>query len=121
VVSPAVKTGGAIIGHIVNELDVSCLPKDLPEFVEVDLSALEAGKSIHVSEVTLPPGVTAVTHGKDPVLATAVIPKAPTEAEETAAAEAAAPAAGAAAPAAEKADEKKKDAGKDEKKDDKKK
>jgi len=122
VVSPAVKLSGAIIGHIVNELDVSCLPKDLPEFIEVDLSTMEAGKSIHVSEVTLPAGVTPVTHGKDPVLATAVIPKAPSEAEEAATAEAAAPAAGAAAaPAAEKPDDKKKEAGKDDKKDDKKK
>ena len=48
-VSPAVKVSGAIIGHIMNELDVNCLPKDLPEFIEVDLSKLETGNSIHVS------------------------------------------------------------------------
>ena len=53
--SPAVKLGGAIISHIANELDVSCLPKDLPEFIEVDLSTLESGKSVHVSEIKLPP------------------------------------------------------------------
>ncbi len=91
-VSPAVKLGGAIISHIANELDVTCLPKDLPEFIEVDLSTIEAGKSVHVSELGLPAGVTAVTHGKDPVIATAIVPKAHAETEE-AAETAAAPAA----------------------------
>jgi large subunit ribosomal protein L25 len=107
-VSPAVKLGGAIISHIANELDVACLPKDLPEFIEVDLSALESGKSVHVSEIRLPAGVTAVTHGKDPVIATAIVPKAQAETEE-AATEAAAAAPVAAAPAAEKKEEKKDD------------
>ena len=64
-ISPAVKLGGAIISRISNELDVSCLPKDLPEFIEVDLSALEAGKTIHASEITLPPGVT-ILHRPSP-------------------------------------------------------
>ena len=121
-VSPAVKLSGAIIGHIANELDVSCLPKDLPEFIVVDLSNLDTGKSIHVSELTLPQGVAALTHGKDPVVATAIIPKAQVEVEETAEATEAA-AAAAAAPAAEKdADKKeeKKDDKRDDKKDDKK-
>jgi len=118
-VSPAVKLGGAIIGHIQNELDVTCLPKDLPEFITVDLSNLETGKSIHVSELSLPQGVTALTHGKDPVVATAVVPKAQAEVEEAATEEAAA--ATAAAPAAEAAGEKKAGEKKDEKKDDKKK
>ncbi|HEX6945692.1 MAG TPA: 50S ribosomal protein L25/general stress protein Ctc [Casimicrobiaceae bacterium] len=112
--SPAVKLGGAIISHIANELDVTCLPKDLPEFIEVDLSTLESGKSVHVSEIKLPPGVSASTHGKDPVIATAVIPKAHAEAEE------AAPEAAAAAPAAAPAAEKKEDK-KEEKKEEKKK
>ena len=113
-VSPAVKLAGAIVGHIVNELDISCLPKDLPEFIEVDLSTLETGKSIHVSELTLPQGVTAITHGKDPVVATAIIPKAQVEeVEEAAAAEAVA------APVAAPTDEKDADK-KDEKKEDKK-
>jgi large subunit ribosomal protein L25 len=119
-VSPAVKLGGAIIGHIQNELDVTCLPKDLPEFITVDLSNLETGRSIHVSELTLPQGVTAVTHGKDPVVATAVVPKAQVEVEE-AAAEEGAGAAAAAAPAAEAAGDKKAGDKKEEKKDDKKK
>jgi large subunit ribosomal protein L25 len=104
--SPAVKLGGAIISHVANDLDVSCLPKDLPEFIEVDLSALESGKSVHVSEIRLPAGVVAVTHGRDPVIAAAIVPKAHAETEEAPAAEAAA-AAPAAAPAAEKKEEKK--------------
>lgn len=106
--SPAVKLGGAIVSHIANDLDISCLPKDLPEFIEVDLSAIEPGKSVHVSEIRLPPGVVALTHGKDPVIASAMVPKAHAETEEAPVAEAAAAAApAAAAPAAEKKEEKK--------------
>ncbi len=78
--SPAVKLSGAIVSHVTNELDVACLPKDLPGFIEVDLIALDVGHSIHVSALTLPPGVTVVTHGKtDPVVAAAVVPKAHVE------------------------------------------
>ncbi|HEX8738689.1 MAG TPA: 50S ribosomal protein L25/general stress protein Ctc [Casimicrobiaceae bacterium] len=130
-VSPAVKTQGAIISHVLTELDIACLPKDLPEFIEVDLSELDTGHSLHVSGVKLPPGVSAVTHRRtgDPVVATAVVPKAVVETEEAAPAEgeaaaAAAPAAGAEAKAPEakaadaKAPEKggdKKEAGKEKK------
>ena len=119
-VSPAVKLNSAIISHVTTDLDISCLPKDLPEFIEVDLTELDVGHSIHVSALKLPAGVSVVTRGRnDPVVATAVVPRAAVEAEETAAAE------GAAAPAeAEKKDEKKDEKGadkKDDKKDDKKK
>ena len=96
--SPAVKTSGAIVSHVTNELDVACLPKDLPGFIEVDLITLDVGHSIHVSALTLPPGVTVVTHGKtDPVVAAAVVPKAHVEevVEAEPGAEAAAAAAGA--------------------------
>ena len=73
---PAVKLGGCIVSHVLNELDVQCLPKDLPEFVEVDLSALEAGQSVHVSQIKLPAGVELVQHGEgDPVVATALVVK----------------------------------------------
>jgi large subunit ribosomal protein L25 len=117
--SPAVKLSGAIVSHVTTEVDITCLPKDLPEFIEVDLSSLDVGNSIHVSALQLPGGVTVVTHGKlDPVVATAVVPRAHVEAEEAVAAEgaAAAPAEAEAKPAAEKGAEKK-----EEKKDDKKK
>lgn len=55
--SPAGKTGGVIIMHELTEVEVSCLPKDLPEFVEIDLSELKVGDVIHLSELALPAGV----------------------------------------------------------------
>ncbi len=74
-ISPAVKLSAGIISHVMTELDVSCLPKDLPEFVEVDLATMEVGNSLHLSAVKLPQGVTAVLHGQDdPTIATAAIP-----------------------------------------------
>ena len=127
-ISPAVKVSGAIVSHVMAELDISCLPKDLPEFIEVDLSELDTGHSMHVSGVKLPAGVTVVSTGKvDPVVATAVIPKAIVETEEVEGAATAEGAEAAAAPAegeAKAADAKapdtkggdKKDAGKDDKK-----
>ncbi len=80
-VSPAVKLSSAVISHVAVELDISCLPAELPEFVEVDLSKLEAGQSIHVSQLTLPKGVTAVVHGGDATVAIAVVPAGATSAE----------------------------------------
>ena len=126
-ISPAVKVSSAIISHVTTDLAVSCLPKDLPEFIEVDLTELDVGHSIHVSALKLPPGVKVVSRGKiDPVVATAIVPRAQVETEEetAAAAEAAAAAAAAAVapvegeakPGAEKEPEKKEG-----KKDDKKK
>jgi len=87
-VSPAVKLHGAVISHVLNELDVSCLPADLPEFIEVDLSKIDAGQSLHVSNLTFPKGVTAVAHGDDQTVVTASIPAGKVEAEAAAAAEA---------------------------------
>jgi large subunit ribosomal protein L25 len=116
--SPAVKMSGAIVSHVTTEVDVSCLPKDLPEFIEVDLSELGVGNSIHVSALKLPAGVSVVTHKTDPVVATAVVPRAQVETEEETAAKAAEGVAAAAATEAAAA------AGgdkKEEKKDDKKK
>jgi large subunit ribosomal protein L25 len=118
--SPAVKQSGAIVSHVLTEIDIACLPKDLPEFIEVDLSTLDVNQSIHVSGMKLPAGVTAVVRGKlDPVVATAVVPRAHTETEETTAAAdaattAAAAPAGDAKPADKAAD--KKEPAKDDKK-----
>ena len=53
-ISPGVKLAGGAVQHIVNDLDIACLPKDLPEFIEVDLKDLQAGHSLHVSGITLP-------------------------------------------------------------------
>ncbi len=119
--SPAVKTEGCIADHVVTEIEVKCLPADLPEFIKVDLSGLKKGHPLHLDDIVLPNGVTAVTRGnKNPVLvavmmvaaaeptAAAAAGGAADEAAATAAAPAAAPAAagkagGKAAPAAAKA------------------
>ena len=89
-ISPAVKLSAGIISHVMSDLDISCLPADLPEFVSVDLAQLEVGNSIHLSDLALPKGVTAVTHGENPTVATASVPAGhvATEAEQAAAAEA---------------------------------
>ena len=126
--SPGVKSQGGVVSHRIADIEVSCLPKDLPEFIRVDLSELDVGHSVHVSALGLPPGVTVVTKGKlDPVVAAAVVPKAHVEetAQATPEAEAGAAVAGAAAPGAAPAAEAKpadakggdkKEAGKDDKK-----
>jgi large subunit ribosomal protein L25 len=69
--APGVKVGGGIVAHIMTEAEVSCLPKDLPEFIEVDLAALELGDSVHLSQITLPKGVefVALAHGNDAAVA----------------------------------------------------
>ena len=74
-VSPAVKLSAAIISHVFTELEIACLPVNLPQYIEVDLSNLLAGHSIHLADVTLPKGVTFLSHGGDtnPVLATALV------------------------------------------------
>jgi large subunit ribosomal protein L25 len=83
--APAVKLAGAIISHVLTELDVACLPKNLPRFIEVDLSELALNQSIHVTDLKLPGGVTAVSRGgMNPVVATAIIPKIIAEVEEVA-------------------------------------
>jgi large subunit ribosomal protein L25 len=85
-VAPAVKLASGIISHVMTELDITCLPKDLPEFVEVDLGKLEIGNSIHLADIKLPNGVTAVIHGGEdnPTIATASIPAGKVEAEAAA-------------------------------------
>ncbi len=89
--SPAVKIDKCIISHTVSFVEVACLPRDLPEFIDVDLSKMESGMTLHSSELVVPAGVRVVT---DSVLASVITPV-----EE----EIAAPAADAAAPAADAA------------------
>ena len=55
--SPAGKTSGVVIQHLMTEIEVSALPKDLPEYIEVDLSAMDGGNAVMLSEVKLPKGV----------------------------------------------------------------
>ena len=89
--SQAVKFDSCVVNHVISELEVACLPSELPEFIEVDLSGLKKGMSLHLNDVKLPKGVSAVTHGKNnPVLVSVV---AVAGAEEAAPAAAAAPAA----------------------------
>jgi large subunit ribosomal protein L25 len=73
-VSPAVKLHGATISHVANEIEIECLPADLPEFITVDLTNVDVGNSVHVADLTLPKGVTAITHGNDLTVATASVP-----------------------------------------------
>ena len=71
--SPAVKTENCLVTHVVSELEVSCLPRDLPEFIAVDLSGLKKGFSLHLDDVALPKGVKPLTRGKkNPVLVSVV-------------------------------------------------
>jgi len=70
--SPAVKLASAVINHVVNELEVICLPASLPEFLIVDLSNLQPGHSLHARDLALPEGIELALHGKtDLVLASA--------------------------------------------------
>ncbi len=106
--SPGVKVAGGLVQHVMNELEVRCLPKDLPEFITVDLANLQAGHSMHLSTLALPAGVEAIVpKGEDPTVATIVIPRVMTAEEEAAeaAAAAAAPSAAEVPTTAQKAKE----------------
>ncbi|SEK38354.1 50S ribosomal protein L25/general stress protein Ctc [Nitrosovibrio tenuis] len=85
-ISPGVKLSGGIVSHVLTELDVSCLPKDLPEFITVDLADLAAGHTLHLSDLKMPEGVEipALLKGENLPVATIVIPRS-VAAEEAAA------------------------------------
>ncbi|AIO68379.1 50S ribosomal protein L25/general stress protein Ctc [Burkholderia oklahomensis] len=93
-VSPAVKLSSAVVSHVATEIEVECLPAALPEFLEVDLSKIEAGQSLHAKDIALPNGVALVAHvdAENPVVASATIP-AGAVSEEAAAGEGETPAA----------------------------
>ena len=103
-VAPGVKIGGGIVSHLMTELDVTCLPHQLPEYLEVDMANVELNHSVHLSDIKLPEGVqiTTLAHGGDDLaVATITTVRVEEEAPAPAAAEgAAAPAEGAAATAA---------------------
>ncbi|MCY1338090.1 50S ribosomal protein L25 [compost metagenome] len=65
--SVGVKQGGGEVSHTISEVEVSCLPKDLPEFIEVDLAKVEVGQTVHLSDLKLPKGIelVALAHGND--------------------------------------------------------
>jgi large subunit ribosomal protein L25 len=124
--APGIKTQGGVVSHHMADMEVTCLPKDLPEYIELDLSAMNLNDSLYLTDVKVPAGVTisALAHGANPPVVSIHAPRVaePEPTAEAAAAPAegavaAAPAEGAAAPAADaKKDEGKKDAGKDAKK-----
>jgi large subunit ribosomal protein L25 len=98
-VAPGVKIGGGLISHLMTEVDITCLPADLPEFLEVDMSNVQLNQSVHLSDLKLPKGVTItqLAHGQDLAVATITLVR---EEAETPKAEAAATPEAAAAPAA---------------------
>jgi large subunit ribosomal protein L25 len=89
--SPAGKTAGVLILHELNEIEVSCLPKNLPEFIEIDLSTLAIGDIVHLSEIKLPTGVEIpeVKLGKEHDVAVVIAKHGKEEVEEAAVPEAA--------------------------------
>ena len=89
--APGVKIGAGTVSHVQSEIDVSCLPADLPEYVEVDIGEMQAGQSLHLSDLKLPQGVESVAlrGGDDLVVVTIQVPRGEAAAEE--APEAAAP------------------------------
>jgi large subunit ribosomal protein L25 len=83
--SPGVKDQAGVVSHVLNELDITCLPDDLPEFIEVDLINLSVGKSVHARDLVLPKGVESTLHkDENPVVATCILPALITEEETTA-------------------------------------
>jgi large subunit ribosomal protein L25 len=123
-VSPGVKSQGGIVSHMRNDVEIACLPKDLPEFIEVDISGLSLNESIHLSQLKIPDGVQLVDLAKEDAAVVAIHSPRAEEPEPTAAAAegaaapadgaaAAAPAAAAAGDAAKKAEPAKADAKKE--------
>lgn len=85
-IAPGVKLGSGIVSHVMTDVEIQCLPADLPEFIEVDLKDLEVGQSVHVSQLVLPKGVELVAHNDaDPVVAVVTLPRGALATEETAA------------------------------------
>jgi large subunit ribosomal protein L25 len=75
--SVAVKTDKCTVNHVITELEITCLAKQLPEFIEVDLAGMTMGHSLHVNDIKIPSGIKVVTHGKpNPVIATPIAPAA---------------------------------------------
>lgn len=99
--SPAGKTAGVIVTHELTQVEVSCLPKDLPEFIAVDLSELAVGDIVHLSQIKLPAGVEIpeLKLGKEHDVAVVIARHAREEVEEAPAASAEVPATQQAAPA----------------------
>ena len=85
---PGVKTGGGKPHHIMTEIDIQCLPRNLPEFLEVDMGKMEVDTSMHANEIALPKGVELIAHivAENPTIASVNTPKVAVVVEETEAA-----------------------------------
>jgi len=90
-VAPGVKDNGGLVNHVITEVDVHCLAKDMVSFIEVDLAALKIGDSIHLSQIKLPAGVKLVAHATDDVVVGVVAGKGGAAEEEVVAVAAATP------------------------------
>ena len=99
--SPGVKTEGGVVSHRIADIEISCLPKDLPEFIELDLSGMHINESKHLSDLPLPAGVTIPSIAKGNATVVSIHPPRAEEPEPTAEVAAATPAEGAAAAPAE--------------------
>jgi len=85
--NPGVKLGGGVVNHVMNEIEVQCLPDDLPEFIEVDLKDLQLGHSLHVTELVMPAGVEPLTKlaHDNPAVVTVQLPRVVAAEDEAAA------------------------------------
>ena len=81
-IAVGVKLSGGVVSHAMNEVDVACMPQDLPAFIEVDLKDLEGGQTLHVSQLSYPKGVKPVMHGSDDPVVVAITAKKSAAAEE---------------------------------------
>ncbi len=72
---PGVKLNGGLVNHVTTELEIHCLAKDLPEFIEVDLGAMNVGDNIHASQIKLPKGVALVKHGEEDPIVVSIVGK----------------------------------------------
>lgn len=83
-----VKLGGGVVQHVMNEIDIQCLPADLPEFIEIDLRDMAVGDSIHISDLALTKGVEPLSKLKhdNPAVVTVQLPKVAAVEEEAVAA-----------------------------------
>ena len=86
-ICPGVKLGGGVVNHVMNEIDIQCLPDDLPEFIVVNLEQFELGHSMRLNEVSFPAGVEAIARLRkdNPVIVSVQVPKAIVIEEEVAA------------------------------------
>jgi large subunit ribosomal protein L25 len=82
--SPGVKSQGGVVSHRIADVEISCLPKDLPEFIELDLSAMALNESKHLSDLPLPAGVSIPSIAKADAVVVTIHPPRAEEPEPTA-------------------------------------